>query len=215
MLTMFIKGLIIGIVVSAPVGPIGVLCIQRTLTGGRRAGIATALGAASSDLFYAIIAVFGMSFVVDYIESNQTLLQVLGTIVIFFFGLHTFRNDPRQKLKKFEKDEQQTGFVSSFFSAMGLTVTNPLVVFLFIFLFAKLHYISDDITLCKSLLSIVFIMFGAGFWWTLMIYAIDQFRTRFFNVRQLYVVNRVAGALLMIIAPISLIIFFSGISPWH
>ena len=215
MLTMFIKGLLIGIVVSAPVGPIGILCIQRTLSGGKKAGIATALGASSSDLLYALIAVFSMSIVVDFIEAHQSILQIIGTIVIFGFGLHTFYDDPRQKLKKFDGKNMKVGFLPSYFSAMGLTITNPLVIFLFIFLFAKFHYIGDDITFGKSLLSVAFIMIGAAFWWTLMIYAIDQFRTRFFNVRQLYIVNKVAGALLMIIAPISLIIFYTGASPIH
>ena len=203
MLSMFIKGLIIGIIVSAPVGPIGILCIQRTLNGGRKQGIATATGAATSDLLYALIAVFSMSMVVDFIEEHQTVLQIIGTVVVFFFGLHTFRDDPRQKLRKFDV-EKKSGFAQGFLSAFGLTITNPLVIFLFIFLFAKFHYIGEDITFAKSLCAVVFIMLGAGFWWTLMVYGIDQFRSRFFNVRQLYIVNRTTGVLLMLIAPISL-----------
>jgi len=200
MLTMFIKGLIIGVIVSAPIGPIGLLCIQRTLNGGRKRGIATALGASTSDLLYACIAVFSMSIVVNFIETHQLILQIIGTIVVFFFGLYTFMDDPRKKLTKLKQENSYDDFITSF----GLTISNPIVIVLFMFLFAKFHYINEDITFIRSVLSIVFIMFGAAFWWTFLVYLVDFFRGKF-NVRGLYIVNKVTGVLLMIIAPINLI----------
>ena len=200
MLTMFIKGLIIGVIVSAPIGPIGLLCIQRTLNGGRKRGIATALGASTSDLLYACIAVFSMSIVVNFIETHQLILQIIGTIVVFFFGLYTFMDDPREKLTKLKQENSYDDFITSF----GLTITNPIVIVLFMFLFAKFHYINEDITFIRSVLSIVFIMLGAAFWWTFLVYLVDFFRGKF-NVRGLYIVNKVTGMLLMIIAPINLI----------
>ncbi len=200
MLTMFIKGLIIGVIVSAPIGPIGLLCIQRTLNGGRKRGIATALGASTSDLLYACIAVFSMSIVVNFIETHQLILQIIGTIVVFFFGLYTFMDDPRKKLTKLKQENSYDDFITSF----GLTITNPIVIVLFMFLFAKFHYINEDITFIRSVLSIVFIMLGAAFWWTFLVYLVDFFRGKF-NVRGLYIVNKVTGMLLMIIAPINLI----------
>ncbi len=203
MLTLFIKGLIIGAIVSAPIGPIGILCIQRTLNGGRRRGIATALGASASDLLYACIAVFSMSMVVDFIELHQTLLQVIGTIAVFFFGLYTFRDDPRKKLKKMDEGSNDST-KTDFFTSFGLTITNPLVIFLFIFLFAKFHYINDDISFPWNILSVVFIMIGAAIWWTFMVTIVDFFRGKF-NVRRLYLVNKITGTLLMIIGPISLV----------
>ena len=80
---MLLKGLLIGVFVSAPVGPIGVLCVQRTLNGGKWHGIFTSLGAICSDLLYAIIAIFSMSIVIDFIESHQLLLQIVGTLIVF------------------------------------------------------------------------------------------------------------------------------------
>ncbi|MCQ2210816.1 MAG: LysE family transporter [Paludibacteraceae bacterium] len=207
MLTMFIKGLIIGVIVSAPIGPIGILSIQRTLNGGRRRGIATALGASCSDLLYACIAVFSMSMVVSFIETHQYILQIIGTIAVFFFGLYTFMDDPRKKLTKMKQDSKDlnTDFLTSF----GLTFTNPLVIVLFMFLFAKFNYITEDMTFFRSILSIVFIMLGAAFWWSILVYVVDLFRGKF-NVRGLYIVNKVTGILLMIIAPISLIFTLIG-----
>lgn len=205
---MLIKGLFIGAVVSAPVGPVGLLCVQRTLCGGKRQGIATACGAAFSDLLYALIAMFSMSIVVDFIEAHQSILQVIGTIVVFLFGLHTFRSDPRQNLKRHDVSENTSSIWNTFSTSFFLTVTNPLVIFLFIFLFAKFHFIGDNISFGSSLLGVGCIMVGAAFWWTLIIYAVDFCRTRFFNIRKLYIVNKVVGLTLMLIAPISLIISF-------
>lgn len=216
MLTMFIKGLIIGVVVSAPVGPIGILCVQRTLKGGSRQGIATALGAATSDLIYALIAMFSMSIVVSFIERYQTLIQIIGTIVIFCFGLHTFKDDPRQKLEELDDSNgKEPSIVGTYLSSLGLTISNPLVIFLFIFMFAQFNYVKEETTLLEGLLGVCFIMTGAVFWWTTIVYTIEQFRAKFFNVRQLYIVNRITGALLMIIAPISLAFFLLDISIVH
>jgi hypothetical protein len=77
------------------------------------------------------------------------------------------------------------------------------------------NYVSEDITFLQGLLGVCFIMTGAVFWWTFIVYTIEQFRAKFFNVRQLYIINRITGVLLMIIAPISLLFFLMGISPFH
>lgn len=99
MIYYIIKGILIGILVSAPLGPSGVLCIQRTLNKGRVYGFVTGLGVAISDLLYAMITGFGMSFVTSFIESNQLLLQIAGSLVMFGFGLYLFWNNPLKSLK--------------------------------------------------------------------------------------------------------------------
>ena len=81
-LNIIFQGLIIGIVVSAPMGPVGMLVIQRTLYRGRQAGFFSGLGATASDLFYAILTGLGMTFVIDFIEANQQLLQIAGSLVL-------------------------------------------------------------------------------------------------------------------------------------
>lgn len=202
MIKMLIKGLIIGVIASAPVGPVAVMCVQRTLNGGRGRGIATALGSSCSDLLYAIIAVFSMSMVVSFIEEYKLMLQIIGTIVVFFFGLRIFRNNPANNLQKVE---ESMGYHKDFSSAFILTFTNPMVIFLFIFLFAKFTYVREDNTLLMNILGIAFIMLGATFWWTFIVAIVNHFRGRF-NVRGLYIVNRATGIILMAIAPISLII---------
>ena len=98
-LDLLIKGFIIGVVVSAPLGPVGVLCIQRTLNKGRWYGFVTGLGASLSDIAYALLTGYGMSFIFDFISANQFYLQLLGSIVLFVFGVYTFRSNPVNSLR--------------------------------------------------------------------------------------------------------------------
>lgn len=106
------RGLAIGILVSAPMGPIGVLCIQRTLNKGRRSGLATGIGASLSDLFYAMLTGFGLSIVVDFIENNQAPLQIAGSLVLTCFGIYLYRQNPARKHSQKAQSEKlfHTGF---------------------------------------------------------------------------------------------------------
>lgn len=93
------KGFIIGVIVSAPLGPVGVLCIQRTLNKGRWYGFVTGIGAAMSDIFYALLTGYGMSFVFDYVNKNIFYLQLFGSALLLAFGIYTFRSNPVHSLR--------------------------------------------------------------------------------------------------------------------
>ena len=201
MILMLLKGFIIGIFVSAPVGPIGLLCMQRTLNKGRARGFATALGATSSDLIYAVIAVFSMSFIIDFIKEYQFILQIIGSIVVVLFGLYTYLSNPVKNLTKF--DLEKKNYVQDFLTSFGLTITNPLVIFLFIALFAKFSYITEDTTFWQSIAGIFFVLLGAFFWWVSLVNMVNMFRNRF-NPRGLYVINQSTGLILMLLGIVSL-----------
>ena len=100
MLGIVSKGIIIGVLVSAPMGPIGMLCIQRTLNKGRWHGFVTGLGAALSDVIYAALTCLGMGVVVNFVEANQAPLQLIGSIVLGIFGYYIFQSNPVRNLKK-------------------------------------------------------------------------------------------------------------------
>ena len=104
------KGMMIGVIASAPMGPVGILCVQRTLNKGRWYGMATGLGAAASDIIYAAFAGFGMSFVMDFITNTQNrfYLQLVGSVMLLCFGLYTYRSDPT---KKMHQSGQQKGTI--------------------------------------------------------------------------------------------------------
>ena len=98
-LDLLVKGLIIGVVVSAPLGPVGVLCIQRTLNKGRWYGFVTGIGACLSDIIYALITGYGMSFMDEFLMKHQVLLQIVGSVMLFVFGVFTFRSNPVRAIR--------------------------------------------------------------------------------------------------------------------
>ena len=102
-----IHGLAIGILVSAPMGPIGMLCIQRTLNKGRRSGLYTGIGAALSDFIYALLAGLGMSIIIDFVEDNEAQLQLIGSIVLLGFGIYIARKNPAKVLKARRRSKQK------------------------------------------------------------------------------------------------------------
>lgn len=139
-LQLVVKGLIIGIVVSAPMGPVGILCVQRTMHKGRLYGILTGLGASLSDLFYAVVTGAGMTVVMSFIEQRNNIfwMKIGGSALLFAFGLHTLLSNPIKAMRQpsGKKGTPVQNLITSFF----LTLSNPLIIFLFIALFAQLTF---------------------------------------------------------------------------
>ena len=121
-LSMIISGLAIGILVSAPMGPIGVLCIQRTLNKGRWSGFFTGLGAALSDMVYCLLTALGLSFVIDFIETNQNLLQMVGSVALMIYAVYLLRKNPAGSLKA--PKQKKASFTQDFITA-SLPVSSP------------------------------------------------------------------------------------------
>src|SRR5690554_114691 len=139
MLEIIYKGIIIGIIVSAPMGPIGILCVQRTLNRGRLHGLATGLGAMLSDLIYASATLIGLGFIDDFLNNNQLLIQSIGSIVIILFGVALFYTNPMKVVKPKAKIPE-TRYNQDFATAFFLTLSNLAIIFLFISLFARFQY---------------------------------------------------------------------------
>ena len=152
-----VKGFIIGVVVSAPLGPVGVLCIQRTLNKGRWYGFVTGLGASLSDIAYALLTGYGMSFVFDYINKNIFYLQLLGSIMLLLFGIYTFRSNPVQSIRPASSNKGSGALV------WGLGIT----------------------------------------------YFVNKVRTKF-NLRGIWILNRVIGSIVMLVSVAGLIYTLLG-----
>ena len=138
------KGMLIGMIASAPMGPVGILCVQRTLNKGRIYGLATGIGAAVSDIIYAGITGFGMGFVMAIIndEQNKFYLQIIGSVILLCFGIFTWRTDPT---KKMHKSGQKKGTIwYNTWTAFLVTFSNPLIIFLFMALFAQFAFVIPD-----------------------------------------------------------------------
>lgn len=195
-----LKGLIIGIVVSAPMGPTGILCIQRTINKGRDYGLATGAGAATSDLFYAIITGLGMSFVMDFInrEENIFWLKVAGSILLLIFGIITYRSNPTKKIH--QPSGQQGTLLSNYVSAFLVTVANPLIIFLFIALFAQFTFVVPT-NLIGVLFGYLSIIGGAMLWWSGLTYLLTRMKHSIGD-RGLIMMNRIIGGIVITVSVI-------------
>ena len=137
-----IRGLAIGILISAPMGPIGMLCIQRTLDKGKFPAFFTGVGAALSDIFYCLLTGLGLSFITDFIETHQILLKIIGSLVIIAFGIYLIKKNPSRSLKK--PTAQSNTYWSDIVSGFFLTLSNPLILFFIIGLFARFNFMIPE-----------------------------------------------------------------------
>lgn len=192
-----IKGFFIGIVVSAPMGPIGLLCIQRTLNKGQWHGFFSGIGAALSDVFYAGIISLGMGFIIDLITKNQYGLQIVGSILLMVFGVYVFRSNPFKKLH--EPKENVNSLPQDTITAFFLTLSNPFIIFLYVALFARFNFIAPEEKLFSILLGLLSILAGALSWWFLITFLVGMLRKRI-NLRVLWIINRVVGTIIILLS---------------
>jgi threonine/homoserine/homoserine lactone efflux protein len=188
----FSKGLIIGFLIAAPVGPIGILCARRTLTQGRRAGFASGLGAATADAIYGFIAAFGLTFISDMIVEHQSWLRAGGGFLLCVLGVRTYRAEPRN-----DKAIQKTGrvYAGMYTSTFLLTLTNPLTIFSLAAVFAGFGLTGTRGSMLSAAVLILGVFLGSGIWWLLLVGAVSIFRQRF-DSRMLGWVNKIAGLII-------------------
>ena len=203
MIEIIIKGILIGLCISVPLGPIGMLTIQRTLNRGQKHGIATGLGATTSDLVYTIITLFSLSFVLDFIEGHRFIIQLVGSLVVAFFGWYIFRSNPATQPKPNETVKHS--LLGDFATSFGLTFSNPLVLFVLIALFARFEFIGNQTTLLVSICGILSILGGALLWWSLLTFLVSRFRNKL-NMRELKIINHITGAIILVIGCVGLVL---------
>lgn len=236
------KGIIIGILVSAPMGPVGILTVQRTLNQGRYEGFATGIGATASDFLYALITGYGMSFVVDIIENPAIalLIKVVGSILLFAFGIYTLRSKPKSVVeneptwvaskKDFDKRDADLSIEKLIhlhkwkaiflrlrpftLSGFVITVSNPLIMFLFVALFGQFIFILSDNPI-PQIFGYIGIILGALLWWFSLTWIINKVRAQF-NEDVLVWINRTIGSIVMIVSSLILVSTLTGHSiPFH
>ena len=202
MLGLISKGIVIGILVSAPMGPIGMLCIQRTLNKGRWHGFVTGLGAALSDVIYAVLTCLGMGVVVNFVEANQAPLQLLGSVVLGVFGYYIYKSNPIKSLRK--QGESKLSFTQDFITAFLLTFSNVLIVLLYIGLFARFGFVLPEYSVWMLVAGIVFIGIGAILWWFGITYIVAKMK-KWFNVRGIWLMNRIVGSVIIVLSVVGVL----------
>ena len=177
-------------------GPIGILCVQRTLNKGRMSGLYTGVGAALSDLFYCLLTGFGMSIVTDWIEANVSILQVAGSVILIIYAIYMIVHNPVQTVQDINvKGDLTRDMVTGFF----FTLSNPLIIFLVIPLFARFGFPLPEHRFYHVIIGYIFIVAGALLWWTVITYSVDKVRAHF-KPSSMWLINRIMGGLLLLLS---------------
>lgn len=179
-------------------GPIGMLVIQRTLNKGRWPAMFTGIGAALSDLTYSLLTGLGLSFVTDFIRDNELLLQILGSLVLIAFAFYLFKKNPTLALRK-PGNVNANSFWKDFATGFLFTFANPLILFFIIGLFARFNFILPEFRYYHYILGYVSIFVGALCWWYCVTYFVNKVRNHF-NMRSLWIFNRIVAGLLTLMA---------------
>ena len=173
------------------------LCIQRTLNKGRWPAFFTGVGAALSDLIYCLLTGLCLSFITDFVETNQLLLQIIGSLVLAAFAFYLFRKNPARSLST--PSEQANTYWKDFVTGFLLTFSNPLILFFIIGLFARFSFLDLPTSGLHYVLGFACIAAGAIGWWTGITYLIDKIRGRF-TVRSMKRINRAIAIFVLLMA---------------
>lgn len=196
------RGLAIGALISAPMGPIGMLVIQRTLSKGRWPAMFTGIGAALSDLIYCLLTGFGLSFITDFIDEQQLWLQLLGGVVLAIFGMYLFSKNPTRSLRSAQATPANN-YWTDFITGFLLTFSNPLILFFIVGLFARFCFILPDYGIVHYIFAYICLLGGALLWWYGITWLVNRLRSRF-NVRSLRLVNRIIAIILLAMAAVGI-----------
>jgi threonine/homoserine/homoserine lactone efflux protein len=188
----FLKGVAIGLSMAIPVGPIGIFCIRRILTEGRLSGLVSGLGVATADTVYACIAGLGLTFISDFLVSQQVWLRLIGGLFLCTLGLKISLT----KLVEEELPNGGKGLLGAYTSMFFLTLTYPMTILIFLGIFAGLGAgnTKDNYVLIAELVLGVFT--GSFLWWAILSIAIGSLRKKF-RVRGLRWINRISGILII------------------
>lgn len=178
-------------------GPIGILCIQRTLNNGRNSGFFTGVGAAISDLFYCLLIGLGISLVTDFIADHVNILQIIGSIILIVYAIYMIVHNPVSQIKENidQRDDRLRDMVTGFL----FTLSNPLIMFLIIPLFARFGFPLPEYKFYHIIIGYLFIVAGALAWWAVITFFVDKVRTHF-NIRSMWLINRIIGSIILILS---------------
>jgi threonine/homoserine/homoserine lactone efflux protein len=192
---LFLKGLIIGFSIAAPVGPIGLLCIHRSLNNGFKVGLLTGLGAATADAIYGFIAAFGLTAVSTFLISSKLWIQILGGLFLIYLGSKLLFSTTRKEQKEKEPFRKP---VNVYGSTLLLTLTNPTTILSFIAVFAGLGVglAGSDYVQAASVVGGVFI--GSALWWLLLSGGIAYILHGRINKQGMQWINRISASIIIV-----------------
>ena len=191
------EGFIIGIAVSIPLGPLGMLCIKRTVNKNWKSGFISGLGIATSDVFYALIAGFSLTMIIDFVRSYEIYFKILGATMVVLLGLYIFMSNPAKDIQKFKR--KGTSYLQDFLTAFLLTISNPLSVFIFIAIFTSYSLVLQLSQPLEALLIIGGLFAGGASWWFILTGLANLFKHKL-TINTLWWANKIIGLGVILIA---------------
>jgi threonine/homoserine/homoserine lactone efflux protein len=185
------KGLIIGFSIAAPVGPISLLCIRRTLAEGRLFGIVSGLGAATADAVFGCIAGFGLTIISSILIDQQIRLRLIGGLFLCYLGIRFLWEVPSKQAAL----ARGNGLIAAYLSTLFLTLTNPMTILSFAAFFSSLDLFSTQASKMSAGALVLGVFIGSSLWWLILSGVVGVFREKF-NQQGLKWVNRVSGAII-------------------
>ena len=204
-LQIILQGILIGVTIAAPVGPIGILCIRRTLAEGRLAGFISGLGAATADAMYGGIAAFGLTFISIFLINQSFWLRLGGGSFLIYLGIKTFLSVPSKETGPYPKSSNDDNLLRNYGSTLFLTLTNPITIISFAAIFAGFGIVtnqSNDNLAASSMVLGIFL--GSSIWW-ISLSVITGFFRRMVNHKTMIWINRISGTIIVSFGLLALI----------
>jgi len=189
---LFVKGLIMGLSIAAPVGPIGVLCIRRTLEYGKFIGFMSGLGAATADGLYGLIAGLGLTFITNFLVEQQGWIHLIGSVFLLYLGLKIFVSKPSKIAAKANGNNVFSAYASTFF----LTITNPVTILSFLAIFSGLGISNSNDDTITNLVVVLGVFLGSALWWFFLSSVTGILMNRMGNF-PFNIVNRISGFIIL------------------
>lgn len=190
--TLFFRGLLLGFAIAAPVGPIGLLVIQRTLNDGRLVGLFSGLGAATADAIYGALAAFGLSLLTVFLVEQQMWLGLAGGLFLCYLGVRTVTAPPAERAAAVAS----RGLLGAWSTTLALTLTNPMTILAFVAIFAGAGLATASGDTLAALLLVTGVFLGSAAWWLLLSGGVSLLR-RFVNAQTLRWINWIAGGVIV------------------
>jgi len=192
-LQFFLKGIILGFSIAAPVGPIGLLCITKSLTKGKLSGFLSGMGAATADMIYGSVAAFGLTAISRFLTSYSTQIKIVGGLFLVYLGIKTFfAKNSSNSLKN-----NSNSIIKDYFSTFFLTLTNPMTIISFVGVFAGMGLVSGKHDFYDSIFLISGVFLGSGLWWLILSQSVNLF-SKNKNNKFLNIINKISGIILFV-----------------
>lgn len=197
---LLIEGMMIGLVVAVPVGPLGLLCINRALMLGPVCGLFSGLGVASADAIAAGIAALGITLISSFLADHQFLLRLIGGVFLCYLGYKIFRTEAVAKVPI----NSVNGLASAFATTFLLTLSNPVTLLSFVAIYAGWHVPALHGRYIAAAMLTAGVFTGSAMWWVALFLGLTMFHDRF-NLTFLFWVHRVSGAVIAIFGVVVLL----------